>query len=121
MDMDVADPARMKLNMKEWYWQKTTYNNGSEITPRDPKRFALTFKDSKTFSAHTDCNGVGGEYTLSGNKISFVRMMSTMMYCEGSQEGDFAKSLGEVSSYHFTSKGELIFDLKYDSGVMIFK
>ncbi len=116
-----ADPARMKLNMKTWNWVSTTYNDGKKIIPRDSKRFALTFKDSKTFSASTDCNGVGGEYTTTGNKISFERMMSTMMYCEGSQEADFSKSLGEVASYHFTSKGELIFDLKYDSGIMIFR
>lgn len=116
-----ADPARMKLNMKAWNWISTTYNDGKKIIPRDTKRFALTFKDGKSFSASTDCNGVGGEYTVSGNKISFTKMMSTMMYCEGSQEADFSKSLSEVSSYHFTSKGELIFDLKYDSGVMIFR
>lgn len=116
-----ADPSRMKLNMKAWNWVSTTYSDGKKITPRDSKRFALTFKDSKTFSASTDCNGVGGEYTTTGNKISFTRMMSTLMYCEGSQEADFSKSLSEVSSYHFTSKGELIFDLKYDSGVMVFR
>lgn len=116
-----ADPARMKLNMRAWNWISTTYNDGKKIIPRDSKRFALTFKDAKTFSASTDCNGVGGEYTTTGNKISFNRMMSTMMYCEGSQEADFSKSLSEASSYHFTSKGELIFDLKYDSGVMMFR
>lgn len=116
-----ADPSRMKLNMKAWNWVSTTYNDGKKIIPRDTKRFALTFKDSKTFSASTDCNGVGGEYTTTGNKISFIRMISTLMYCEGSQESDFSKSLSEISSYHFTFKGELIFDLKYDSGVMVFR
>lgn len=116
-----ADPSRMKLNMKTWNWVSTTYSDGKKITPRDSKRFALTFKDHKTFSASTDCNGVGGEYTTTGNKISFARIMSTLMYCEGSHEADFSKSLGEVGSYHFTSKGELIFDLKYDSGVMVFR
>lgn len=116
-----ADPARMKLDMKTWKWVGTTYSDGKKITPRDPERFVLTFKDSKTFSASTDCNGVGGEYLASGNKISFERMISTMMYCEGSQESEFSKSLSEVASYHFTSKGELVFDLKYDSGVMVFR
>jgi len=116
-----ADPSRMKLNMKTWNWVSTTYNDGKEVKPRDPKKFALTFNDGKTFSATTDCNGVGGEYAVSGSKISLEKMMSTLMYCEGSQETDFSKSLGEVASYHFTSRGELIFDLKYDSGVMVFR
>jgi hypothetical protein len=43
------------------------------------------------------------------------------MYCEGSQEADFSKSLMKASSYHFTTRGELVFDLKYDSGIMMFK
>lgn len=116
-----ADPARMKLDMKTWNWVSTVYNDGKEIKPRDTKKFALTFKDSKTFSATTDCNGVGGEYAVSGNKISFERMMSTLMYCEGSQEADFSKAISNIESYHFTSRGELIFDLKYDSGVMVFR
>lgn len=116
-----ADPARMKLNMKAWSWISTTYNNDTQVKPRDSKKFTVTFKDNGTFSATTDCNSVGGDYAVNGNKISFDKMISTMMYCDGSQEGDFTKMLGEVSSYHFTSKGELIFDLKYDSGSAIFR
>lgn len=43
------------------------------------------------------------------------------MYCEGSEEGDYSKMLGQVQSYMFTSKGELVFDLKFDTGSMIFR
>ena len=83
-------------------------------------RFALTFKSDKTFSATTDCNGVGGEYSLSGNKITFSNMISTMMYCDGSQEQDFVTMLNQVQSYMFTSKGELVLGLKLDSGSVVF-
>ena len=116
-----ADPARMTLDMKTWNWVSTTYNNGSSTIPRVQNKFTLTFKAPNRFSATTDCNGVGGEYTMTGNKIAFDKMMSTLMYCEGSQEGVFSKALGEVQSYHFTSKGELVFGLKFDSGTMVFK
>ena len=116
-----ADPARMTLGMTTWRWISTTYNNDTQVKPRTEGKFTLVFKKDGTFSASTDCNGVGGNYTVTGNKISFEKMMSTMMYCDGSQESDFTKMLGEVSSYHFTSKGELIFDLKYDSGSAIFR
>lgn len=116
-----ADPARMTLGMKTWNWVSTTYNNDTQVKPRDAKKFIVTFKDNGTFSATTDCNGVGGSYAVTGNKILFDKMMSTMMYCEGSQEGDFTKMLGEVQSYHFTSKGQLVFDLKFDSGSAIFR
>lgn len=115
-----ANPDKMTLGMKTWNWVRTTYNNDTTITPKTNK-FALTLKADKTFSATTDCNGVGGEYTVNGNKITFTKMMSTLMYCEGSQEQDYSKMLGQVQSYMFTSKGELIFDLKLDTGSMIFR
>ncbi|MFA6297155.1 MAG: META domain-containing protein [Candidatus Paceibacterota bacterium] len=116
-----ANPSKMTLGMKKWNWISTTYNNGSSTTPRLQNKFTITFKSPNTFSATTDCNGVGGEYSVAGNLIKFERMMSTEMFCEGSQESEFSKALGEVQSYHFTSKGELVFDLKFDSGVMVFK
>lgn len=114
-----ADPARMTLDMKPWRWVKTTYNNDTETKPKID-RFVLAFKNDKTFSASTDCNGVGGEYAVTGNKISFTRMFSTQMYCEGSQESEFAKMLEETQSFLFTSKGELVLELKFDSGSVIF-
>ena len=115
-----ADTTKMTLNMKTWNWIKTVYNT-SEEKPRLENKFTLSFKDNGTFSVATDCNGIGGEYTVMGNNIGFSKMMSTLMYCENSQEGDFSKMLENIKSYHFTSKGELIFDLKYDSGSMIFR
>lgn len=116
-----ADPARMTLGMKTWNWVRTAYNNDTEVRPRDEKTFTLTLKSGNMFSATTDCNGVGGEYAVNGNKIIFTRMMSTLMYCENSQEGDFVKMLEGVTSYFFTGKGELVLELKYDSGTVIFK
>ncbi|MFA5934546.1 MAG: META domain-containing protein [Candidatus Paceibacterota bacterium] len=115
-----ADPARMTLNMKTWTWINTIYTNGTQVKPNSGKSFTLTFKNDKTFSATTDCNGVGGEYVVKGKEITFDKMMSTLMYCEGSQESDFSKMTSEVRSYNFTSKGELILNL-VDGGSMIFK
>ena len=115
-----ADPNKMTLGMKTWNWVNTKYSNGTTVTPKTNK-FALTFKADKTFSATTDCNGVGGEYTVKGNKITFTKMMSTLMFCEGSQEQDYSKMLDQVESYMFTSKGELVLNLKLDTGSMIFK
>lgn len=116
-----ADTVKMSLSMKNWEWVSTGYSDGKKVTPRTEKKFVLTLKSDKTFSATTDCNGVGGEYTTNGNKITFTKMISTMMYCEGSQEADFTKMISEVQSYFFTAKGELVLDLKFDTGSVIFK
>jgi len=49
------------------------------------------------------------------------KMMSTLMYCEGSDESEFSALLSNVSSYSFGRKGELL--LKNASGdtTMIFQ
>jgi heat shock protein HslJ len=62
-----------------------------------------------------------GTYTANNGIISFGPIASTKMYCEGSQEATFGELLRDTSGYHFTSKGELIFDLKFDSGNVIFR
>lgn len=116
-----ADPARMTLGMKTWEWVSTSYSNGTKKIPYDSKKFIVTFKDNGTFSATTDCNSMGGSYTVSKNKILFEQIASTLMFCEGSQEQDFLVMLGQVQSFFFTSRGKLVFDLKLDSGSSIFR
>ena len=116
-----ADPARMTLGMKTWKWIRTRYSNDTTVAPKREDAFTLTFKKDGTFSATTDCNGIGGNYAVEDQKIVFSQMISTLMYCDGSQEGEFKKMLTETQSYLFTSKGELVFDLKLDSGSVIFR
>jgi len=116
-----ADPNVMKLDMKAWRWIRTEMNDGSTIVAVSDK-FKLTFKNDGTFSASTDCNGVGGEYKVGADKtLTFTNMMSTLMFCEKSQETEFRQVLENASSYFFTSRGELIIELKYDSGTATFR
>lgn len=116
-----ANPDKMSLTMKKWSWVKTTMNDGTITTPKKLDVFTLTFNKDGNVAVTTDCNGMGGGYTVNGKKLTFKQMISTMMYCEGSQEQEFASKLQEVSSYLFTSKGELILEIKMDSGTMTFK
>ncbi len=116
-----ADPARMTLFITEWKWISALYNDGKELKPKTPGQFVLTFKKDGTFSAKTDCNGIGGNYTVKDKKIVLSDMMGTLMYCEGSQEAEFRKLLENTSSFFFTNRGELILELKYDSGTATFR
>ncbi len=117
-----ADPSRMTLGMTKWNWISATYSDGKEVKPKVENKFSITFNEkAKTFSASTDCNGIGGEYVAKDGKISFNKMMSTMMFCQDSQEADFSKMLSETGSYFFTSRGELVLELKFDSGSVIFR
>ncbi len=117
-----ADPSRMTLDMTVWRWQYALYNDGREIRPNKPESFTLKFENNGTFSATTDCNSVSGKYVASAQGIiSFTELVSTLMYCDGSQEPDFVQVLNNTSNYHFTSRGELILDLKFDSGSAVFR
>ncbi len=116
-----ADTNKMSLDMKKWDWIKTQMNDGTITTPKKPGVFSLTFKKDGTVSVGTDCNNMGGNYTTKGNTLNFSQMISTMMYCDGSQEQEFSANLNEVGSYLFTSKGELILEIKMDSGTMVFR
>lgn len=115
-----ADPQRMELGMKTWKWIKAEYSDGKVVKPTQDV-FTIVFKKDGTFAATTDCNGVGGGYTTKKSALAFGNMMSTLMYCDGSQESDFKKILESTQSYLFTSKGELVLNLKMDSGSVYFK
>jgi len=116
-----ADPGAMSLTMKAWEWIDAQYTEGGGVTPQDGKKFTLTFLQDGTFSARTDCNSVGGSYTVLKDSLSFGQMMSTMMYCEGSQESTFTELLTRTVGYRFSSTGELILELGAQKGSVRFR
>lgn len=116
-----ASPSVMKLDMKKWEWVKTEMSDGTVITPKKKGAFSITFGKNGVASISTDCNSANGSYVVQKNLLTFGQLASTKMYCEGSQEDSFIKSINTIASYFFTSKGELILEIKMDSGSMIFK
>jgi len=115
-----ANPNMMTLTMKEWRWKETQYSNGTTLTPKKDV-FTLTFKNDSTFGARTDCNGIGGNYRADTLSITLSDMISTQMYCEGSQEQEFSQLLQDTRMYAFTSKGELVLELKDGKGRVYFR
>jgi heat shock protein HslJ len=111
-----ADPDRMRLDMKTWVWVGAHYSDGTELVPRRPDAFTLTFGADGRFSATTDCNRLGGTYTASGDALTFGDVFATRMFCEGSQENEFSALLDAVVRYRFTSRGQLLLALDSDSG-----
>ena len=116
-----ADPKKMSLGMKTWTWMSSSYNDGSEVIPKKSDSFILTLGNNGKFTATTDCNQMGGSYASTGETISFSGIYATKMYCAGSEEGEFSKMLETVSGYHFTSQGQMVLDLKFDSGSAVFR
>jgi heat shock protein HslJ len=115
-----ADSAS-QLTSKKWTWINTKMNDGAVTTPSKPGAFAATFQTDGRVVANTDCNTGNGGYTLGAdNSLTIGPMASTMMFCEGSNEGEYFQQLGNVGSYKIDN-GQLWLMLKYDSGTMIFE
>lgn len=127
----VQPPAsKMMLGMKPWVLVSASSVNGRELRPGAGKEFSVTFGTDGKFSARTDCNSMGGSYAAgilggaspsSTSKISFSGIFMTEMYCEGSQETEFAALLEQAEKYHFTAQGQLILDLKSNGGSAVFR
>lgn len=115
-----ADPDSMKLDMKTWTWIRAV-DNGSEVVPRRTEAFTLTFRPDGAFAAATDCNRVMGGYETDGTSIKFGAMAATKMFCADAQESVFTALLGRVTSYSFTSRGELLLQLDGGGNVMTFR
>ncbi len=116
-----VDVSKMNLTMKTWNWIGTSYNDESKVVPKKAGKFTLTFKSDGNFSMTTDCNSMSGKYSVKKNSIVFTQMISTLMACEDSQEQEFSKMVQDSDSFLFTNKGELVLNIKYDSGSVIFK
>jgi len=117
-----ADPSRMTLDMKTWNWISSLYNDGRDVKPNSAGAFTLAFdENAKKVTIGTDCNSGNASYAAEDAAISFGPIASTKKFCEGSQEGEFFALVSNTSGYHFTSRGELILDLKFDSGSSVFR
>lgn len=120
-NISASNTSAMKLEQKKWQWVRTNYTDGRVFVPKKTEAFSLTFTADGKVSATTDCNGMGGTYTVSGTNLVFGALMTTLMYCDGSEEGVFGELLGQVATYSITNKGELELGLKAKAGTMIFR
>lgn len=98
-----------------WVWVKT-YNDvgpatqgATMVTPTKENAFTLTFTYDGNVSGTTDCNSFSGTYSIDEyNKIHFGSFMSTLMFCENSQEQEFISMLTDSTIY--VSEDELILE-----------
>ena len=82
--------------LERTYWQLQQVSNltvEAGIARREP--FLQLHPDKGRYSATAGCNGLGGAYTLSGNKLRLAPGISTRMYCEG-PVGRWESALGQA-------------------------
>ena len=104
-----------------WVWEKTVKSEGSNVLPKKAGMFGIAFGVDGRLIGKTDCNGFFGSYNIgSDGIIAFGSIASTLMYCEGSQETEFTKSLSDVARYELTNDGKLVLILKDNLGSIFF-
>jgi len=64
-------------------WKLLSYGDPANLTPALPNvDTAIKIDSNGQISGNVGCNNFGGTYEVSGDKISFSSMMSTMMFCD---------------------------------------
>lgn len=68
------------LNNTSWVLKRLDVQNRDFVPTDEQKELVLSFQDNN-YSASDGCNGLGGEFNIADNKVSFDKGMSTMRYC----------------------------------------
>jgi heat shock protein HslJ len=64
-------------------WKLTAYGPADAPTPAvEGGDAGLTFNEDGTVSGSSGCNGLGGDYTVQGDQITFGEFVSTLMACD---------------------------------------
>lgn len=65
-------------------------------------------KEAGYVNGTTECNGIGGQYTINGNTISFGDIFATKMYCEGKMDAE--RMMGEAlkNTVTFSQKNNVL-------------
>ena len=84
-------------------WTLTAYGPaGAPIPAVEGAGAGLTFNEDGTVSGSSGCNGLGGDYTVEGDQITFGEFVSTLMACDEpimAQEEAAHKVMTDTATY----------------------
>lgn len=94
------------LPFNKWVWEKTIDGVGplssdkDIIIPKKPDAFTISFNSDGQINGTTDCNNFAGTYSIENDSsIKFGSFMSTLMFCDGSQESEFINMIKNGNIY----------------------
>lgn len=120
MDAETAQSSEAEVVGVLWQWQGTLLNDGTAFAPVDPSRYTLQLSAEGQAAVQADCNRGSGRYYVSDNRIVVGPLATTRALCPpGSLSDEYLRQLQDVTSY-LTRDGELIMEIKFDSGSMRF-
>ena len=119
--MRFQEAAAPSLVGHVWKLQRIQMNDDSQTVPSHPENYTIEFMDDGSVAVQADCNrGRASFATATDNRLTITGVAITRMACpEGSSDTAFLRGLDSANSYFFRD-GQLIIELMYDSGSMIF-
>ena len=113
-------PGKNDLHGTDWRWLRTENATGTIISePLADKPFVLSFADDDSMGSQTDCNTFAGSYKHEDVALTFGTLAATKMFCEGSQEQEYAAQLQQVNE-HAILNNMLLLSLGESGGMMFF-
>ena len=103
-----------------WQWQQLAGGPDQAISPVDPSRYTIEFKNDDSIVMHADCNSGKGTAQVDGNQITMQVGMTRRACGEGSSFAAFSELLDTASSY-IIRNGMLYLNLPADGGTATFK
>jgi heat shock protein HslJ len=103
-----------------WQWQGSFYNNDTQVKPDIARSYTIRFEPDGLIRVRADCNQVTGHYQIVKHRLVIQLQQSNLAVCPpGTKDSIYTKDLQAVQGYLF-DKGDLILELKYDTGGMRF-
>lgn len=110
-----------KILNRKWVWTKAINYDDSVFTPAKVDAFSITLNKDGSFVGTTDCNSIFGKYIVENGNIKFSSTGQTKMFCDSSEEIKFTTYLSQVVDFKFNGEQDLVLNLEYSSGSMVFK
>jgi heat shock protein HslJ len=87
-----------RISNTSWTLLSSTASGTKDIIATRSK-FVLSFDASKNFTSTTDCNSVGGAYTINKSSLTFGPFVTTRMFCENAKEAIYTDLLSKTATY----------------------
>ena len=109
-----------KSDLTETVWQLKSLNGSTDLSSFSREIPFIKFDGDSRISGNTGCNNYSGAYSnlTDEGTISFSKIITTKMYCEGVPENAFLQVLDKVDSVKKNNE-ELIF-MDDNTPIMVF-
>jgi len=98
------------LSNTSWSLKRLDVENRDFVSTDEKKELVLSFQENN-YSTSDGCNGQGGEFNVTDNKVSFDKGMSTMRYCgEEMKHLIYSVPFGSVKSIQIKKDQLQLFD-----------